>query len=182
MFATNTVTTTQTTATVVSATGVQTSTSGTGGCVGSVDLTIDNGAPIHWGSDCFGTWAAQSSQYASGWQFFGGPAPPVHELKIAACENGGDLVASPGIQIAVTNAMSPGVYTDGLMGFRVGTGTVFSAATDPFKVTIASIGPIGGAIDGSFAILASMGSSSAHFLQGTFHVCHVADDVEPQGG
>jgi hypothetical protein len=142
-------------------------------------VVADNGPPVHWTSICWGSWGSMSSMSAVGYFFSGGPPPGTHALDVDGCENDGDLVASPGISLSATNATSAGTFAAGLAHWTDALGATWGVPGDPFKMTVTSIGPIGGYIDGTFDVVVSHGGSAAHSLAGSFHVCRVPDELAP---
>jgi hypothetical protein len=157
------------------------SSSGTGGqgCGGAIDLAVDNGAPVHWASICFGSWGSGSTTSAVGYFFSGGPAPGIQALDVEGCENSGDAVVSPGIRLSAPNAMTPGTYTMGSATYTDSMGVSWGAPGDAFKMTVTAIGPVAGHIDGSFSGFVSHGGNAVHSLDGSFHVCRVQDELAP---
>ena len=152
------------------------SSSGTGGqgCSGYIDVVEDNGAPVHWAAVCYGTWGAMSSTTAVGYLFSGG-APGAQALRIEGCENSGDFVASPGILMSASNAMSPGTYTKGTTSYIDSMGMSWGIPGDGFSMTVTKLDPVGGSIDGTFSGFVSNGGNAAHSLTATFHVCRVPE-------
>jgi hypothetical protein len=149
------------------------------GCAGYIDLTEDNGAPMHWTSICFDAWGWPSSMTAVGYLMSGGPAPGAHELDVEGCQNSGDLVASPGIHLTASNAMSPGTYTTGSIRYTDAMSTLWGVPGDGVAITVTTIGPVGGHIEGTFSGSVSHGGNAAHLLAGSFDVCRVADELAP---
>jgi hypothetical protein len=180
-----------TSATASSATSSHASTSGAGGqgtggqgtggqgCTGFIDVTQDKGAPMHWTSICFDGWGWPSSMTAVGWLLAGGAGPGAHSIDVEGCQNSGDLVASPGIHLSATNAMSPGTYTAGSITYTDSMSTPWGVPGDGFMMTVTKIDPVGGHIDGTFSGSVSHGGNAAHALAGSFHVCRVADELVP---
>ena len=153
------------------------STSATGGCVGSLTVTIDNGAPTNWGASCAGTYGASYSATAAGWIFAGGPPPGFEALDIAGCAS--SVAGSTGLTLSITNAMGPGNYMMGTAQYTDPMGGVWSQPGGPFNVTVTAFNPVGGSIDGKFSVGLSKGGNAAHLLDGTFHACHVVDELTP---
>jgi hypothetical protein len=150
---------------------------GAGGCVGTISLVVDNGAPIALGSSCSGAWGADKEKTPLGYEFAGGPVGAAHGVKLLGCVD-----ASPnaqGIELDVLDAGGPGAFTQGTTQYTDALGNDWGVADDPFQVTITTLEPVGGAIDGSFHVTVTHGGNAAHGLDGTFHVCHVPDLLAP---
>jgi hypothetical protein len=142
-------------------------------------VVADNGPPTHWTSICWGSWGSMVSTSPVGYFFSGGPAPGTQALDIDGCENGGDLAASPGIGLSATNATSAGTFTTGSAHWTDALGATWGVPGDAFKMTVTSIGPVGGYIDGTFDVVVSHGGNAAHSVAGSFHVCRVPDELAP---
>lgn len=155
------------------------SSTGSGECMGWIDLVVDGGAPVHWTSICFGSWGAMYSDTAVGFAFSGGPSPGIDAFVIQGCENGGDLVVSPGIEFAANQVKNPGTYTDGTTGYTDEMGQGWGQPGDAFSLTITKLEPVGGVVEGSFKGFVSHGGNAAHDIAATFHVCRVDDALVP---
>jgi hypothetical protein len=157
------------------ATLVSSSSTGVQPCMGSIDVAVDNGAPVHWTAICFNAWGSMWSQTAVGYLFSAGPSPI--GVRVEGCENSGDLTESPGIRLMTSNAMTPGTYTMGSIQFTPMAGMNWSTLTGaPFEVKITKLDPVGGYIDGTFSgVVAAPGGG--HSLAGSFHVCRVEDQL-----
>jgi hypothetical protein len=120
-----------------------------------------------------------SSRFPVGYFTLGGPASGTHALNVDGCENSGDAIASPGITLSATNAMSPGTFTTGSARWTDAMGATWGVPGDAFQMTVTSIGPVGGYIDGTFDVVVSHGGTATHSVAGSFHVCRVPDDLAP---
>jgi hypothetical protein len=103
----------------------------------------------------------------------------MQELRIEGC-----AMAAPnseGLHIALTSASAPGMYGTGLLRYTDKVGSPWGWPGDPWSVTITMYGMTGQSIDGSFTGSVShiMGGNAAHLLEGSFHVCHIEDELTP---
>ncbi len=156
-----------------------TSTQGTGGagaCAGTIDVALDNGAPVHFTSVCYQTFGSTLTTQPVGYLFSGGAAGAPHGLDIVGCAGPGPQ--SQGLTLSALDAMGPGTYTMGSTTYTDAAGVTWGMSGDPFKLQVTKLEGVPGVIEGSFTVMASQGSA-AHLLQGTFHVCHVEDLLTP---
>jgi hypothetical protein len=146
--------------------------------MGSITLVIDNGAPKQLTSLCDTTWNPSSATSPIGY-VFAAPVPPTQELRIQGCAMA--AANSEGLHIALTSASGPGTYTAGLVRYTDTVGSPWGWPNDPFSVKITTYDMTGGIIEGTFTATVShiMNGNAAHTLQGSFHVCHVQDELAP---
>ena len=172
--------TTGTTTSAATSTGVATvgSSSASGGaCSGYLDVVIDNGAPVHWPSLCYGSWGGQETMTADGYIQAGGPPPGTENLNIEGCAT--SAANATGIHLDAPNANGPGAYTMGNTQYIDSMGIAWGIPGDGFKMTVTQMGMAGSYIDGNFSVFVSKGGNAAHTIDGTFHVCRVKDQLVP---
>lgn len=150
---------------------------GAGGCVGFLDVTADNGAPVHYGSVCADSFGSNESSTALGYVFSGGPAPGVQALTLLGCVSAAPK--SEGIVLSLSDAVAPGTFTKGSVTWTDPGGIPWGVEGDPLSAVVTALGPVGGAIDGHFTAMVTHGGNAAHNVEGTFHVCRVNDLLAP---
>jgi hypothetical protein len=141
-------------------------------------LLVDD-APVDLTSDCAGSWNPNMVTSAEGHVLQGGPPPGFYELDIVGCASA--AMVSEGVQLDLTNAMGPGVYTTGTVLYTDAGGGMWGNPGDPFQVQLTQEGAVGGTIQGTFTAMVSrtMGGNAAHTLSGSFSVCRVPDEDAP---
>ncbi len=160
--------------------GSTTAASGTGGgsgCVGFIDVTENNEAKLHFGSICAGDNGSAETMTAVGYHFAGGAFPGADELRIDGCST--TAQGSPGLRLRTSKAAANGTFTDGDASYTDASSTPFSTAGDPYSVVITKFDPPGGVIEGTFAATVTGPTDGKKTLTGTFHVCHVKDELVP---
>ncbi len=145
--------------------------------MGFFDVVADNGAPVHYGSVCDGSWGANESTTALGYSFSGGPAPGFQALDLVGCVSAAPK--SEGVFLSLANAMAPGTFTQGSVTWTDPSGQAWGVSGDSFSVVVTKVDGFGGSIDGHFDAMTTHGGNAAHDVSGTFHVCRVHDELAP---
>jgi hypothetical protein len=141
-------------------------------------VVIDNGAPEQFTSLCDTTWNPSNATSPIGYVFTAGQ-PPASELRIEGCAMA--AANSEGLHFHLAAASGPGTYTTGLVQYTDTGGSRWGWPGDPLSVKVTTYGMTGQSIDGTFTATVShiMNGNAAHFLQGSFHVCHIEDELTP---
>jgi hypothetical protein len=149
-----------------------------GGCGGAatIEVSMDNGAPVTLTSLCSPNWNPSNSTQPIGYIFAGGPAPGLEGLVVTGCA--GDTPEA--IQLSVSNVMAPGMFTTGSVQYTSPAGSPL-AGVSPFAVDLTAFGAIGEPVVGTFTATVSESPSDGdpHLLSGSFQVCHVQDEDAP---
>lgn len=164
----------------VTSTATSTTTGAGGGtCVSTIQLVADNGAPVELTSICAGaTYNPSNSTVPIGYLFQGGPPPGESNLTLLGCVS--DAPGAEGIQLFTDDVFGPGTFYGGTATYTDAMGTA-STSTSNYEVTIMTLGPLGQAIEGTFAATTQTQGPAiiVHFLSGSFHICHVEDEDAP---
>ncbi len=145
--------------------------------MGSIDISVDNGALDHWTSECAGDWGASMSTTPVAYYVNGGPPPGMHNLEIVGCQS--ITAGSTGLHLTIPNADTVGPYVSVSPQYVDTMGGTWGAMGDVVDVQITSINMNPGSIDGGFNGTVSKGGNAVHTLKGQFHGCRVNDENTP---
>jgi hypothetical protein len=154
------------------------SSSGGVSCASSIDLVVDNGAPEHLTSICAGaTWNPTKSSAPIGYVSSSGN--PLETLHVLGCASA--AAPSEGIEFAVDHIAGPGTYMTGTASYTDPMGAAWTTMGFlMFQVVVTKLDLVGGFIDGTFsAFTGQPNHQQAHPVSGSFHVCHVQDQIGP---
>jgi hypothetical protein len=155
---------------------------GGGACQGYIDVDED-GQPLEsmLTASCPGEWGSSTSSTADGFLEQGGPAGAPAYLTVAGCASNGNGKLVLSVIVSDLNPSLVGTYTNGTVTYADPSGASYDMSENPFKLVVTQAGSApDGLIDGTFAVEASNGGSTlAHSLTGSFHVCHVPDEDVP---
>jgi hypothetical protein len=155
---------------------------GGGACQGFIDVDEDN-EPLEsmLTASCPGEWGSTTSSTADGFLEQGGPAGAPAYLTIAGCASNGNGKLVLTVIVSDLNPTLVGTYANGTVTYVDPGGASYDTSINPFKLVVTEFEDTpGGVADGTFAVEVSNGGSTlAHSLTGTFHVCHVPDEDVP---
>jgi hypothetical protein len=152
--------------------GGSTGAGGNGAC-GTIELTVDNGAPRHYAANCAGSDPTESSFTTAIGYVSASPVQHTEWLTIVGCASA--AAGAEGITLTAQDASGSGTYAMGTTQFTDAQGAVWGMASDPFDMVVTTWAAT---IDGTFSVTATKGGV-AHALAGQFHVCHGADFLPP---